>query len=275
MSRPTSFHVRHDLTPTYTHELLSLLLAMPVGCTQQELQGAAHFNGYQVRLRKDYYKLLRSLVELDVLIEEGNRYRLTQPGQVIARIALYERDLLPDFIHFLYYTGFDLDSSKRFSWSYRQVCDSLWNTAPSSIHRDRLVNLITREATLSFDTNGISFSTSSVAGILNWLTELSPPCIIKQDSGQKFTRREFCSVELFALALDHTFKSLRQPEVHSIPLSSEVRETICRICLIVPEAFPEMLYQTEINFDNIQIRRERGDRVSIENFSWNSLEENR
>ena len=271
---PTGFHVRHDLAPIPTYELLLLLRAKPNGQTQQTLHSSANLNGYKLRLRKDYYKLLRSLMELELIIEEGDTYQLTSVGHVIANIVIFQQDLLPDFIHFQYYTRFDLDPNKRFSWSYQQVCDSLWNTAPAIIHRDRLVNLVTQEAAQTFSTKGVSFSKSSVTGILNWLEGLSPPCFSQKNTDQFFTRREYCSVELFALALDHIFRLHRQPELLSIPLTSEMREEVCRLCLITPEAFSDMAIKVENNFNNFQIRHERGERIYVSDFSWSCLEEN-
>lgn len=271
---PTGFHVRHDLAPIPTYELLTLLNASSKGQTQQDLQYLADLNGYKLRQRKDYYKLLLSLVELELISDSGHIYKLTPIGRVIAQIVIYQQDLLPDFIHFLYYTCFDLDPKKRFSWSYRQVCDFLWHSAPIAINRDRLVNLVTRDATQVFNLSGVSFSKSSIAGILNWLLELSPPCIAQQDKGQIFTRREYCSIEIFALALNHIFLLHKQNEPVSIPLTPEMRDVVSRICLITPDAFSDMLSKVEATFSNIHIRRERGERFYVKNFSWSTLEEN-
>ena len=179
---------------------------------------------------------------------------------------------MADFIHFLYYTSFDSDPEKRSSWSYKQVCDVLWLTAPSVINRDRLVNHVTREASNTFGVNGISFSISSVSGVLNWLTELLPHCIMLRGSDYHFVRREYCSQELFVLSLNHVYRKNNNADSTYINIDSKIQEEVCKICLIGPEGFHEMLGQVENSFNCIDVRRERGDRVSMENFDWSILE---
>lgn len=272
MLRPTSFHVRHDLQPALTYELLNLFLSEPYGQTGEELEQGANLHGFRLRVRKDYSKLIKSLLELELLCEENNKFSLTEKGQIVSRLTLYQRDLLPDFIHFLYCSGFDLDPHKRFSWSYQKVCNLLWGSAPIIINRDRLVNYVTREALTVFSEKGISFSVSSVAGILNWLVELSPTCLITSDSEQKFVRREYCSIELFTLALSHEYSKRKDEQQSYIAIDGNFRENVCRLCLINIESFLEMLSLAEDSFTCIDVRRERGDRISMAKFNWSLLE---
>lgn len=272
MIKPTGFHVRHDLQPTLTYELLTLFLSRPDAQTEQDLQQSAKVHGFRLRGRKGYEKLLKSLVELGIISENKAFYSLTPMGRSISHIVQYQRDLLADFIHFFYYSSFDLHPEKRFSWSYRQVCDTLWLTAPSIVNRDRLVNYVTREAASTFGVNGISFSISSVAGIVNWLEALDPTCITTMDSVQHFIRREYCSVELFALALNHLYQQKKDPTLIHISISDEFRDDVSKLCLLAPERFAEMLALTENSFSCIDVRRERGDRISMAKFDWSILE---
>ena len=272
MQKPSSFHVRHDLQPTLTYELLTLFLSQPSGQTEQELRQSANTYGFRIRERKEYNKLIKSLLELEILYADQNTFSLTTQGQIISRIVLYQRDLLADFIHFLYYTNFDSDSNKRFSWSYRQVCDTLWFTAPVIISRDRLVNHVTQEATTAFDVHGVSFSTSSVSGVLNWLAELAPQCIVLRGVEQHFIRRDYCSVELFTLALDHGYRKRDRSKLSYIEIDNLFRDEICRLCLIGLDGFSDMLSLAENSFSCIDVRKERGDRISMAKFQWSDLE---
>jgi len=272
MSKPTSFHVRHDLQPSLTLELLNIFLSQLHGQTEYDLKQIALSHGFRLRERKEYKKLIKSLMELEIIQEDCGAFSLTPQGQIISRVVLYQQDLLADFIHFLYYTSFDLDTNKRFSWSYRQVCDTLWLTAPGIINRDLLVNHVTREALTEFGENGISFSISSVSGILNWVTELVPPCILGQGIEQHFVRRDYCSVELFALALNHVYKTRNSANLSHIVIDSSFRDEVCRISLINPDRFSEMLLLAENSFSCIDLRQERGDRISMANFEWSTLE---
>ncbi|MBL8049630.1 MAG: hypothetical protein JNM46_00270 [Anaerolineales bacterium] len=272
MLKPTSFHVRHDLQPVLTYELLNLFLSKPEGQTQEELEHSANIYGFRLRERKDYSKLIKSLMELDVLREEDDRFLLTDKGEIISRLIIYQRDLLAEFIHFLYYSSFDLEPNKRFSWSYRTVCDALWLSAPSVINRDSLVNHVTREAVTIFEENGISFSASSVSGVINWLVELIPNCVVVHGTEQQFVRREYCSIELFTLALNHEYRRKSAVDLAYVTIDSSFREEICRLCLINPDKFSEMLSLAEASFNCVDVRRERGDKISMSKFEWNSLE---
>jgi hypothetical protein len=187
-------------------------------------------------------------------------------------MAAFYTHLLPEFVHFLYYSSWDLDQDKRFSWSYRTVCNTLWSTSPCTIDRDYLVNLVTQEAIEAFSLKDISFSTSSVAGILNWLVALQPPCITSQGRERMFLRRSHCSVELFALALGHVYQLERDGNVF-LTLTTQLRERICQICLVDPEVIDEMFDQTETCFPKLQIRRERGERFAMLDFSWTDIAE--
>jgi hypothetical protein len=107
-------------------------------------------------------------------------------------------------------------------------------------------------------------------GILYWIESLHPACM--DISGRLFTRRLYCPIEIFTLALQHVFQCHRA-EGMSVLLTPEIRQEVCQICLIVPEAFQEMLEQAETSFDHIQIRRERGERLVVTNLDWNFLKE--
>ena len=270
MSKPTGFHVRHDLQPTFTYELLMLLLASPEGQTEEALQCEAQAQGYMLRQRKSYGKLINSLEDLGVVRKSNKMLMLTERGSLISEASLFQRQLLSELIHFLYYTLYDFDKSLRFSWSYRTVCDHIWMTAPSVINRDRLVNVVVQNAIDEFGETSISFSTQSVMGILYWVEGLHPVCL--DISRRLFSRRLSCPLEIFILALQHIFQRYRG-EGLSVLLTPEIRQEVCRICLIVPEAFQEMLEKAETSFEQIQVRRERGERLVMTDFRWDFLKE--
>jgi hypothetical protein len=270
MSKPTGFHVRHDLQPNFTFELLMLLNALPEGRTEEDLREAANSQGYTLRQRKDYGKLLRSLEELGVIERNHKSPALTEKGRVIAQLSVFQKPLLPELIHFLYYTSWDNDHRNRFSWSYRTVSDWLWNAAPCTINRDRLVNTVTQHAADTFPEISVSFSTQSVLGILYWINALYPPCV--DQVGRIFSRRLYCPIEIFMLALHHVYH-LKRVHTISVLLTPEFRQQVCQICLITPDVFYELLEQATTAFECVQLRRERGDRISIMDFSWETLRE--
>lgn len=272
MNKPTGFHVRHDLQPILTYELLTLLRTES-SQSEQSLQAGALLRGYKLRQRKDYSKLFSSLYELDLLTGDKLLVSLSNLGQSLARIVSFQRDLLPEYVHFLYYASHDIDPNKRFSWSYRTLCDAIWEPAPCAVNRDKLVNLVTQAAAEQFQTESVSFSSQSVAGILNWIEELNPRVLFLQDGLQYFKRREYCPVELFMLALNHAYQYKKNNGALYVSITDEFKLVVCRICLITPESFSDMLVEAETCFKCVHVRRERGDNIAIENFSWAMLEE--
>jgi hypothetical protein len=74
------------------------------------------------------------------------------------------------------------------------------------------------------------------------------------------------------LALNHLYEQHRGDGL-SVLLTPEIRQEVCQICLIVPEAFQEMLEQAETSFESVQVRRERGERLIMTGFNWNFLKE--
>jgi hypothetical protein len=247
-----------------------LLQAIPEGQTEEELQVEAQVQGYTLRQRTSYGKLISSLEELGIIEKAHKLLRLTDQGRIISEVSLFQRQLLGELIHFLYYTVFASDENLRFSWSYRTVCDHLWMTAPCTLNRDRLVNIVVQNAIDQFGETSISFSTQSVLGILYWVGSLYPACL--DASGRVFSRRLYCPLETFMLALHHVYQRFRGDGM-SVLLSPEMRQEVCQICLIVPEAFQEMLEQAEATFDCIKVRRERGEHLAISGFSWKLLKE--
>lgn len=269
MTAPSSFHVRHDLQPQFTYELLALLYSLPMGQSEESLRQQAEEQGFSLRLRKDYSKIISSLDDLD-LVERSNKTLLLTPiGRTIAEIGIYQRTLLPELIHFLYMTAYETNPLLRWSWSYREVCNWLWMSAPCPLKGDKLVNIVSQLASSAFEEESISFSTQSVMGITNWLSALRPPCL---DADKVFSRRITCPIELFVLALHHVYEQQRQGAL-SLLITPNLRQDVCRICLITPEAFSELLEQTEAVFDCVEVRHERGERLAIAGFNWESLKE--
>lgn len=269
MSKPTGYHVRHDLKPIFAYELL-MLLRSDDEQTEDELSQTAYAQGFNLRQRKSYDKLLLSLEELNIINRHSKAISLTKVGKIISEATLLQPDLLTELIHYQYYTIYDTNENLRFSWSYRTVCDHLWMTAPCTINRDRLVNIVIEAAAEYFSETSISFSTQSVMGILHWVENLSPTCL--KDGGKMFSRRLYCPVEVFGLALNHIYQK-HKDDVTSVLLTSELKDEVCKLCLMIPESFDEMLEQAEMSFNQIQVHRERGERLIINDFSWDFLKE--
>ncbi len=261
------YHVRHDLQPKLTEELLVLLWDKSP-CTVDVLQKAAKERGYRLANRSPD-QLLASLGNLRIVghRERGEIY-LTDLGRLISRTAKYNPGLIPELIHFTYYTIYDESNpSSRFSWAYRLVCEHLWKTRSSLINGHRLVTLVQEQAEQTFpdyEEYGISFSHNSVLGIVNWLEALNPLCVTQTQSGNRtFARRAFCSSELLLLALEYMRMKLGNPIAVQLQLSNEIRQAIACLCLVEEESLDDLLQVTADAFELVLRQTERGNWISL------------
>jgi hypothetical protein len=120
------YHVRHDLQPKLTEELL-ILLWDKSPCSADTLLKAATARGYLLAKRSPD-QLLASLGNLRIIDhrEHGAIY-ISYLGKLISRVAKYNPNLLPELIHFTYFITYnESDPASRFSWAYRLVCEHLW-----------------------------------------------------------------------------------------------------------------------------------------------------
>ncbi len=265
-SRPL-YHVRHDLQPDLAEELLVLLWDKSP-CRVEVLQRASAERGYRLATRSPD-QLLASLGNLRIIgHREHGEIHLSDLGRFIARTAKYNPGLMADLVHFTYYTIYDeKDPSSRFSWAYRLICNRLWRLRSTSINAHYLVTLVQEQAQQTFpdyEEYGISFSQNSVAGIVNWLEALNPPCVAQAQSGNRaFTRRECCSSELLMLTLEYMRMKNSDPSGIQLKLSSDIRQTVACLCLVEEECLDDLFQSTAEAFGLILRQTERGNWISL------------
>jgi hypothetical protein len=258
------YHVRHDLQPDLAEELL-ILLWDKSPCRLEVLQRAAEERGYRLAGRSPE-QLLASLGNLRMIgRREHGEIHLSDLGKFIARTAKYNAGLMPDLIHFTYYTTYDeKDPSSRFSWAYRLICDHLWKLGNTPISTHHLVTLVQEQAQQTFrdyEEYGISFSQNSVAGVVNWLEALNPPCLIQ--ANRTFTRREYCPSELLLLSLEYMRMKNSDPLGIQLKLSGDVRKAVARLCLVEEECLDDLFESTAEAFGLILRQTERGNWISL------------
>jgi hypothetical protein len=265
-SRPL-YHVRHDLQPKLAEELL-ILLWDKCPCRVNVLQQGARDRGYRLANRSSD-QLLTSLGNLRIIKrkEHGEIY-LSELGKLVANAAKYNPALVPDLIHFTYFTFYNKkEPSSRFSWAYQLVCKHLWQLRSTAINAHHLVTLVQEQAQVTFpDYNeyGISFSQNSVAGIVNWLEALNPSCVTHSQSGERlFSRRQYCSNELLLLALEYMRVKDGNLLGAQLRLSNDVRQAIACLCLVEEEYLDDLFQSTAEAFDLILRQTERGNWISL------------
>lgn len=266
MSRPV-YHVRHDLQPALTEELLVLFWDKSP-CRLESIREAAAERGYRVAQRSPD-QLITSLVGMKLLARsERAELSLSNSGQLLARPAKYAPTLVPELIHFTYYTLYNAATqAPRFSWAYRLVCDQLWSIGDCEIDAHRLIVEVQEQAQQFADyaEYGVSFSQNSVAGVVNWLEALDPPAVVTGEHGARtFRRRTFYPVETVLLALEYACICAESERAGlQLHLTPAIRTQVARVCLVDPAVLGELIPATAEAFGLLHRQTERGDWLTL------------
>ncbi len=186
---------------------------------------------------------------------KANPLRLTDEGQRIA-VARHERQV--ELIHFLMYTGWDAATPSKNAplWTYREVCNLLWEREHSLIEAKQIAGELTGKLykdevfgkNSNFDLSKLSFSDKTVRGVLIWLEQLHPPAVQRTRGKREFARRTTCSRELLLLGIGWVYRdAVGEPHADGLldsadlPLTRDRREALCRLCLLDPAHLERML----------------------------------
>jgi hypothetical protein len=240
----TTYHVRHDFTPSTAREVL-ILMAGTEASTETALIEHARARDLDIGRRQSIAKVLSSLGDIGLIersiIRRGD-LSLTTLGRKLATIARRDELLFAEMIHQLYWWLWTPEETgPRFAWAYQTIATVLWNDAPTTIENDRLVSHVMLLAEQQFSDAGISFSSSSVLGILHWLRALSPPCI----QSNNFSRRVSCTPEALLVTIEGICAARAHPLGIPLRLDTPTRKWICQANLIELDSLDEVLVQAE------------------------------
>lgn len=184
-----------------------------------------------------------------------NPLHLTPEGK---RIATARDERQVELIHFLLYTGWDAKAPTHNAplWTYRQLCDLLWERGNSPVDARQLASELTGKLyedevfgnNPSFDLAKLSFSDKTVRGVLVWLEQLHPPAVQGERGKKVFARRSACSRELLLLGLGWVYRDALvqtgadgQLNGVELALTRDRREALCQLCLLQPANLEPML----------------------------------
>jgi hypothetical protein len=184
-----TFHTRHDFTPEFGWAAFQLLYEIDrPAIAPSDLEKAARNATSPLARLGDLSKVLASLEELGLLSRDGKTVGLTEFGRALASgLGAYETGFRAA-VHGVYAWKWLWDKDhKRASppWSYRQVCSQLLASPPTGIAADDLVLRVVDAAGV-FKAERVSFSRSSVSGVVHWLAAQTPPLV--EMTGKKVTR---------------------------------------------------------------------------------------
>ena len=240
------FHIR-NAPPGDLGAVLATLETAPGLSTIPEIVERAEELGFAIRDRQRL-EALATARDLG-LVQEG-QHVLTETGHILTELELSKPDLFVNIIHGLLYTLWDSDRAgqKCFSWSYRTLCQMLWQSGSVDLASRRdLASEIEARAGSAFARSKIALSPKSVGGALLWLSGLIPPVL--NEDGTRFSRRAFCPPELFVMAVDFVYRTQGIDYGANLLLSNEHKEAICQVCLLEPERFDRVLDYAVAQFD--------------------------
>jgi len=226
-----SFHIRHEVTPDRSWEVLSAIAsALPYDhITQSERQ--------ETRLRQ--LGLLGGTV-------------LSDDGRTIAQICEKTPAIWGDLTHYLHYSLWNpaYPLVNGLSYTYRHFADYLWEIGSVSLTEsfwDPVVGFLIGEAEADPSFAGevsaatrqgtVSLSKFSLVGATHWFRALVPT-VIDED---RFSRRHFCPPELMLLALGWVAQTLGGDIGIDFLLTPDRRASLCRVCLLDPVALDRVL----------------------------------
>jgi hypothetical protein len=245
MARRLSFHVQQNLTPG---RLRAIVYAGADGIVDAEQ--LAMNCGFRVSVLEKV--VLPFVRQLGLLHTSG--MLLTESGRGFYKLAWQFPTLFAEAMHILLYTAHTFDSTKRFSWAYARVVDTLWTRSDCVLDgraKGELVGLIVEEASKEFGMplEEIAFSHHSIRGVLNWLQGLEPPVVESAYKTDRFRRRHFCHPAVFLWAVDFIYRAHSTAHGVRVFLTPERIEQLCRVCLLDPSGLENVLMMTKRTSD--------------------------
>jgi hypothetical protein len=242
------FHFPVGATPTKIPKLLQVLLyAKSPILTAKELDDITFAQNTDITRFSDARRLAEIVLGL---IESTKDGLLLTPR---AHAILKKRESIQyDLLHYLFYTAWRAEESASHtrSWFYRTICDNLWGMQEVTLDghmRQTFIQELDGQIHLDFQhvlgfSEKPSISMQTMEGTREWLRHLSPGVMKSVRKGEEeFHRRATCSVELFLLALSHSYQ-LSGAEIDiDMLISPQRRDEISRLCLLNPLEFDRML----------------------------------
>lgn len=251
ISNKIEFHVDHNVKPKNIEKIL-LFLTDRNFIKKEDLFNKLNNYGYGIHYRH-FNKNLFILGKFNILNIKNGAYILSKTGMHLQNYLNFDKKVFYDLMHFLYFTSWDYGDHKSlyFSWSYKTICEILWNNKPIIVNRKKLAADLLNAAHDNFEIKDISISHEAITGIFNWVNALMPSFINNISKNEIGEGREGCSPELFIITLGYLYKTLNLNIGTPILLDKIKKEFICKTCLLNEDSFDKMLNLTIKTFDYI------------------------
>lgn len=241
------FHIRF-VQPQQVEELLYILAEASTSLPDQEIMAKAQDWNFGLAYQKSPVEQF-SILRLLALIQEEHRV-LSEKGRQLVQILGHKPNLSAEIFHLLFYTTWNQNrpTERCSSWSYRCLCNILWNRMSTPIVNESLASLLNDEIEANFSDAAPSVGPDTVRATSAWLSRLDPPCL-ESNGTLTFERRSFCSPELLLLATDFIYRENKISYASNVLLTDNRRNDICRLCLLKEESFDTVLELSLSQFD--------------------------
>lgn len=247
-----SFHTYHNAKMEYFQEILEIL-EPKTSYQKEDVTEEANRRGYLISNRESILEDNLTLLNKLEIIQRTGSISLTILGESVKEVFRSHYIVAGDFIHYLYYSHFDLKGrSTGSSWSYKNICSIIMKMSPVILiddMKDRIASMIATEAESNPEIGRmISVSSRTVDGVVNWLSTIQPPCIFEENSVQRFEKRVFAPPPLFVSAVDLLYQIKEATYGVPIVLTDESVERICNLCLLDKDGFEEVFQWSSDTF---------------------------
>lgn len=236
--RKIKFHVEHNVTPNSVNTILLLFHSddsLNSGEVYDRLSPPL-WHSSKDEIKKSYLnKNLDVLNVFGIISKDEGRYEITDFGQKLQQCSQFNQNIYFDLMHYLYYTTWDVSKPETyFSWTYKKICDALWEIKPSTIDKNKLAGDVYNYATTYFpEISKIAISPYAVQGTRNWLRALNPPFVdvdgrnIRTNEG-----RQYCSPELFLLGVNFLYQENTISIGTPILIDRDKEIFLAKLCLL-------------------------------------------
>ena len=219
---------------------------------KEEIVELADIFGYTI-IDKEHLDAFTTAKDLGLIYKDpsSKKFMLSPEGVILRKILSYKPVIFVDVVHglqILLWFKSQKSPAVAWSWAYKRIVDLLWeNGYLNTIPKKTIISEIVSMAQEVFGTVDMAFSPKSFNGALLWISQLHPP-VINEES---FKRRLFCPPELFLLAVDYVYRRSKTEYGVKLILRENVKEEICKMCLLDPVSFEKVLSHVELQFENL------------------------
>lgn len=133
-SRSSPFHIQQNTIPNVLRVILSR-------CEYGQATISELAKALDVKVGTAQH-IIPFVCQLGLLSSKGKGLTLTELGKQFLKLNEQMPALIPEAMHHLLYTLHIFDKSKRFSWAYARLVDTLWSSCERKLDRESETQLV-------------------------------------------------------------------------------------------------------------------------------------